>query len=612
MTAVAAVAADEIRYLALYDLYPSPLNPRKTVDGIKIAELAESIRQHGILVSLLVRELPRSVKGVGDIVDYHVIAGRRRHAAAVIAGKKDAPCIVRQMTDDEARELAIIDNLQRADVPAVEEADAYEALRQQLGTAEAIAARVGKPIEYIAKRLRLVALGELQRQALAERLITVDHALLLARLGVEEQDANLKWALDTNAGVKTSVADVVTESIKRRDRDDGSRSGSWEPRSVAQLKNHIEQHAGRALAKAPWDLDDATLVPAAGACNSCPSNTAHNTSLFSDLAIEAATCEDGACFEAKREAFVQIGYAKLDREKPPCEGGRNWLWPLKVSWKITSVQPASQKPGRQRDLSGFDVSKIFKRGQWLEAKPGSCPHVRDAVSVDWSDAADRGYMGSREELRKPGEVIQVCVAEGCKVHPKAYEKKEQEAKTRDSAADAALIEKNRALAIEENKLRIAFLSAALETVCAVPEKALREIVRNAMPGWEEHRKVFNAILPGYGKMIETASYLSAEFAKAVALVSLNPDYVVFGLEDYELRHLDVKDRRTELIKSVRALGYAGPDPWVKPHKLALAKKASVAKKAVTAPGRKTAVKTAVPKKAAKAAAKKAAKKGVRK
>ena len=119
-----------------------------------------------------------------------------------MAGLEVAPCIVREMTDDEARELAIVDNLQRQDMPALEEADAYEALRQQLGDAERIAARVGKPVEYVAKRLRLVSLGTYSRQALAERLITVDHALLLARLGAEEMKrAALKWTLERTARI---------------------------------------------------------------------------------------------------------------------------------------------------------------------------------------------------------------------------------------------------------------------------------------------------------------------------------------------------------------------------------------------------------------------------
>jgi len=592
MTATAAVAAGaglEVTQIALNRLEESDFNPRKTMGDLDLADLMASILQHGITNPLLVR--PKyDGEDFEEVASFEIVAGCRRSRAARLADMAYVPCIIREMTDDEAREIALIDNLQRADVPALEEADAFEALRQQLGTAEAIAQRVGKPIDHIVKRLRLVSLGAFTRQALAERLITVEHALLLARVGSEEEEKALRFALDRNAGSTVKTEKIVADCIKRRDRDAGSRWGAWEPESVAKLKAFIERTSGRALSRAPWDLDDAELLPAAGACTACPHNTAHNTSLFGDLAIEEATCEDGICFEAKRAAFVQIQLTKAQTA-------------ITLSWKSSTVRPKWLKDG-----SGPDLSKVLKAGQWTELKKANCDHAENGVAVDWCDV---DY--DNRSLRKPGEVVVVCVAEGCKAHPKAYEKKEQETNTRNSAADAALIEKNRELAIAENKLRIAFVSAALETVTAVPEKALRAMVKDSAPGWEEHRKVFNALLPGYVKLIEAAPYLSADFAKAVALVSLNAHDVALGLENYQLRHLDVKDRRKGLIEAVRALGYSGPTPWDKAEPKKAAAKKAAAKKAAVAPGRKTAVKKAAPKKAAKAVAKKAAaKKKVRK
>src|ERR1700728_4633850 len=226
------VAADELG--ALRTIPPELLriaswNARKSFDPIALAELTESMRQHGVQVPLLVRPYPES--------EWH-----RLDQGETIGG--------------------VVDNLQREDVPALEEADAYAELQQRLGTAAASAARVGKDVAYVTKRLQLIALAEYPRKALAERLITIDHALLLARLGVEEQDVNLKWALNTNAGVKEKVAETIAYRIKDRDKDD--RYGYWQPQSVLNLKNHIEQNVGRKLKRAPWDLKDAELVAAAG------------------------------------------------------------------------------------------------------------------------------------------------------------------------------------------------------------------------------------------------------------------------------------------------------------------------------------------------------------
>lgn len=585
MTSFAAVEdLQEIQYLALDELDLSPFNPRKTLDPVKMAELAESIRKQDFLVPLLIRKVPIE----GEIVAYHIIAGSRRAAAGKIAGKTEAPCIVREMTDDEARELALVDNLQREEMPALEEADAYEALRQQLGTAETIAARVGKPIEYVAKRLRLVTLGAFSRQALAERLITIDHALLLARLGDEDEAKALKWTLDHSAGIKVKLDKVIEGALLSRRRREKERYGPWEPQSVARLKNHIEQESGRALSKAPWDLDDATLAPEVGACNGCPQNTASNSSLFSDLNIANATCADAVCFEFKRGAFVQIQLLAAGGEKKAA----------RLSWKSSTVRPKmgllpsayspEEKPGDPHYLA--HLSRVLREGQWRAAKKGSCPYVISGVTVDW-------YDGYGEKKRKPGETLTVCVVEKCEAHPKGYEQKAAASgpgNSRDPEAEKARREKNRQLAAEENKLRLAFIGEALKGITTIPAPAIRVIAFEALPGWDEALEVLDTLLPDLVKIIKTAKVDSPELAKAIALASIPQDELMVDCGGYRD---ESKDGRADLIKTIRGLGYHGPDPWAKPEKAAPPKKAA-AKKAV--------------KKAAKKAVKPAKKKAVRK
>ncbi len=98
---------------------------------------------------------------------------------------------------------------------------------------------------------------------------------------------------------------------------------------------------------------------------------------------------------------------------------------LRVSWKLTSTAPRKRK-----NSEAVESWKLFKAGQWVEATK-ACEHTRSAVAMDWGDSNDRGYMGHDEKLRKPGEILQVCVEPKCKVHPKAYEKAKSGSRAED-------------------------------------------------------------------------------------------------------------------------------------------------------------------------------------
>jgi ParB/RepB/Spo0J family partition protein len=396
----------EIEEISIDLLRVSADETRKTFDPIAIAQLAESIKLLGIQEPLIVR--PADVTGeLGEAPDddYEVVSGQRRLAAARLAGLQTVPCIVRLLNKEDAQVSRVVSNLQREDVSALEEADGYEALRQQLGSVEAIAASVSKPIEYVTRRLKLVSLGLIQRDALRERLITIDHALLLSKLGVDEQNAALKWTLDKNAGSKTPLQKVYDECVARKDQKkaNGYNGWSWEPQSFVKLKAHIEETSGRRLALAPWSLEDAELLPARGACADCPSNTKSNLALFGDLDIENATCADGACFEEKRDAYVRIRLRTATNDDIP---------PLRLSFKRSSMKPRWEKDG-----SGPVRTQVFKMGQWIAAKKKSCEYVETGISIDWQEVPSY----SKLKARKPGELIYVCVAGKCKEHKKDWE-----------------------------------------------------------------------------------------------------------------------------------------------------------------------------------------------
>lgn len=558
---VAAADAGTLTSIAIDRIHVAPWNARKTLSAAGMDELIASIREHGIQVPLLVRV--RTGASVASGFTYEIVAGHRRYRAAFKLNLPRVPCIVRDLDDEEAQEIGLVDNLQREDVPALEEADAYAELRERLGTPAAIAQRVGKEVGYVAKRLQLVSLGEFPRKALAERLITVDHALLLARLGAIEQDVNLKWLLNPNAGVKVKVEDVITSRLKDRAE---SRSWGWhEPQSPLQLKMHIEEHVGRKLSRAPWDLDATNLTEDGVACAGCPSNTRDNTALFGDLDIEEATCENGRCFEEKRATFVHI---RLEAAAAAGRGG------FKLSWKDSVAAPRFEK-----ETTKVNPSQTFRRGQWVEAKKGSCENAAVGVTVDWSDSGNRGFMGSNAKLRKPGEILTVCVAAKCKAHPKAWEKA---AKTNQTATQASPEERaaqqraHEQKVLAENKLRFAAAQKAVDAVTKLPEAALRSLLLDLNRSSE-----MEALLPGLRKALESDPLDSVRFAQAVAILSID------SMRVYPYQQPD--QWRKDFLSSIKRLGLDASSLWQKPkaEKKAAAKPASKpAKKALPKKDRK--------------------------
>lgn len=166
-----------VRDLPIETIQPNPDQPRRTFGEEELAELADSIRERGILQPILVRPSP------GQAGEYQIIAGERRWRAAQRAGLHALPALVRDLGDQEVMEVALIENIQRADLNALEEARAYDSLAQRFDTgAEAIAKVVGKSRSHVANTLRLMRLpGSVQAHLEAGRL-SAGHARALLDL----------------------------------------------------------------------------------------------------------------------------------------------------------------------------------------------------------------------------------------------------------------------------------------------------------------------------------------------------------------------------------------------------------------------------------------------
>jgi ParB family chromosome partitioning protein len=202
-------------------LRPNPRNPRRRFDDTELDELSASIRAKGILQPILVR----TVTGAPDA--YEIIAGERRWRAAQRAGLHDVPVLLLEINDKEALEIAIIENVQRADLNPLEEAMGYDSLIEQFSYAQAELAKiVGKSRSHIANTLRLMKLPESVKKHLAEGRLTAGHARAL--LGSDNPEALAKSIIEKGLNVRDvealagAQAEARGKTAKRRPR--GSKS----------------------------------------------------------------------------------------------------------------------------------------------------------------------------------------------------------------------------------------------------------------------------------------------------------------------------------------------------------------------------------------------------
>jgi ParB family chromosome partitioning protein len=190
-------SGDTTSTLPLDQIEPNPAQPRRHFDEAELEELTASIRQHGLIQAILVRP---DAKTPGR---YQIVAGERRWRAAKAAGLKDVPVVVRELNELEVLELAIIENVQRANLNAIEEAEAYEALMKRFGrTQQAVADTLGKSRVHIANTLRLLALPESVRQLLREGKLTAGHARAVLAVEEDRREAFAETLVAGNLSVR--------------------------------------------------------------------------------------------------------------------------------------------------------------------------------------------------------------------------------------------------------------------------------------------------------------------------------------------------------------------------------------------------------------------------
>jgi ParB family chromosome partitioning protein len=235
-------SGEKIRQVGLSNIAPSPLQPRKEFARDVLQELVDSIRQHGIIQPLIVRPVDGR---------YELIAGERRWRAAHEAGLSEVPVIVRHATDLEVLEISLIENLQRADLNPIEEAQGYARLASEFGMRqEDIALKVGRSRAAVANAVRLLDLHQQIQVWLMQDLLSVGHAkVLLALKAPEEQLLVAETVLRRKSTVRATERMVARQlGIARSRRKPRAGGHTVSTAAIEDLRDRLQQHLGTHVA----------------------------------------------------------------------------------------------------------------------------------------------------------------------------------------------------------------------------------------------------------------------------------------------------------------------------------------------------------------------------
>jgi ParB family chromosome partitioning protein len=339
------------QFLAIDQIHESTTNPRKTFDEAKLWELAESIKHNGLIQPITVRPNNQG---------FEIVAGARRYRAAQLAELFSVPARIVEIDDAQALEWQLVENSQRVDVHPYEEAQGFQRLLDIPGyDVAALVEKSGKSASHVYARLSLLQLIPAVAEAFTQERISASHANLIARLPQESQAA-------------------AFEQCWRKDWQD-KEPHLLPARHVAAW---IQANLYLSLADAPFDREDPTLNPAAGACVTCPRRSGHNTSLFCD--VQGDQCLDSTCYHSKVEAF-------LDREIAAHPG----LVQIENGWR----NPKEQRPGAVQRGYVREISDVIDNPDAEPVMP--CQAAKPAIVV----------YG-----KQLGRKLTVCTDKHCPVH----------------------------------------------------------------------------------------------------------------------------------------------------------------------------------------------------
>jgi len=203
---------EKFEIISITDIQKNPYQPRKEFDGEKLHELAQSIKENGVIQPIIVRQSP--------VIGYEILAGERRYRASLLAGLRYIPAVVKQLSDQEMMVQSIIENLQRENLNPIEEARAYESLVEKGFTHAEIADKMGKSRPYISNSIRLLSLPEPILSEVESGKLSQAHARSLVGLNKEQQDYFFQRIIEEDISVRKLEALLTEKKQKKLQKND--------------------------------------------------------------------------------------------------------------------------------------------------------------------------------------------------------------------------------------------------------------------------------------------------------------------------------------------------------------------------------------------------------
>ena len=347
------ILPDLITHEPVANIVPGPNNNRlhSGLDEASLRELADSILASGITQPLLGRRVDGKVQ---------LVCGERRYLAAELAGLKTVPIRIAELTDAQAQECQIIENLQRVNLQEIEEAVGYEdALKlkgaggQPLYTVETLATAIGKSAAYVRGRLKLLALTKDGRAALMDGRLNASIALKLARIPSATHQAE-------------ALAEILRREMSFREADE-----------------YIAREFMVRLKGAAFDQTDPTLVKGAGTCADCPHRTGNLKKLFPDI-TSADVCTHTACFSDKTKAHADRVLAAAKKDKLEVKPASENLW--------------QRNYGRDAGAAPVELRSYGEAGNLVDLD-APCPHAKGGKT--WRAAVTPKASGSQPSTLNP-------------------------------------------------------------------------------------------------------------------------------------------------------------------------------------------------------------------
>ena len=229
----------QVKAIAINSIKPNPYQPRKTFDQERLEDLAESIKLHGILQPIVLRK---------TISGYNIVVGERRYRASKLAGETTIPAIVKVLSDEDMMELAVIENLQREDLNAIEESESYRKLMDDLElTQQEVAKRLSKSRPYIANMLRLLQLPKEITQMVKDNKLSGAHGRTL--LGIKDKQkmkSIAEQAFQESWSVRT-LEQYVNENNEDKPKIIDKQQATKKPKFIQQQERQLKEQYGSAV-----------------------------------------------------------------------------------------------------------------------------------------------------------------------------------------------------------------------------------------------------------------------------------------------------------------------------------------------------------------------------